>query len=59
MVWQVQEAKQRFSEMVRKFRRSRAQREDLAEFLLSSGPDFDLLDLERSGRLPRTAELRR
>lgn len=80
MRWQVQQAKQRFSELIRRtldegpqvvtrhgeevvvvvsagdFRASRAQGSDLAEFLLS-GPDFDLLDLERPRRLPRGTDL--
>lgn len=80
MDWQLQEAKQRFSELVRRtleegpqivtrhgeevvvvvpaqeFRRSQQVAPDFAEFLLA-GPDFELLDLERSGRLPRDVEL--
>ena len=78
--WQVQQAKQQFSELIRRtldegpqvvtrhgeevvvvvsvdeFRRSRMQRADLGDFLLS-GPDFDLLDLERRRELPRAADL--
>jgi len=80
MNWQVQQAKQQFSELIRRtldegpqvvtrhgeevvvvvsvdeFRRSRMRQADLGDFLLS-GPDFDLLDLERRRELPRVTDL--
>ena len=80
MNWQVQQAKQQFSELIRRtldegpqvvtrhgeevvvvvsveeFHRSRMQRADLGDFLLS-GPDFDLLDLERRREFPRATDL--
>lgn len=80
MSWQLQDAKQRFSELVRRtleegpqvvtrhgeevvivvpaqeYRRSQDGIPDFADFL-RSGPDFDILDLERSSRLPRDVEL--
>lgn len=80
MNWQLQEAKQRFSELVRRtleegpqvvtrhgeevvvmvpaqdFRRSQQAGPDFAEYL-RSGPDFDLLELDRSTQLPRDVEL--
>lgn len=80
MNWQVQEAKQRFSELVRRtlnegpqvvtrhgeevvvvvaadeYRRSQRDRPDFKEFL-RSGPDFDMLDLERPDRPPREVDL--
>jgi len=80
MNWQVQQAKQQFSELIRRtldegpqvvtrhgeevvvvvsvdeFRRSRMRQADLGDFLLS-GPDFDLLDLERRRDLPRATDL--
>lgn len=76
MAWQLQEAKQRFSELVRKaesegpqtvtrngrdvvvvvaaedFHREHPPKMDFKEFLMS-GPDFDLLDIERSKDMPR------
>jgi len=80
MNWQVQQAKQQCSELIRRtldegpqvvtrhgeevvvvvsvdeFRRSRMRQADLGDFLLS-GPDFDLLDLERRRELPRVTDL--
>ena len=80
MNWQVQQAKQQFSELIRRtldegpqvvtrhgeevvvvvsvdeFRRSRMRQADLGDFLLS-GPDFNLLDLERRRELPRAPNL--
>ncbi len=76
MAWQLQEAKQRFSELVRKaesegpqvvtrngrevvvvvaadeFHRGQEPKMDFKEFLMS-GPDFDLLDIERARDMPR------
>ena len=80
MNWQFRQAKQQFSELIRRtldegpqvvtrhgeevvvvvsvdeFRRSRMRQADLGDFLLS-GPDFDLLDLERRRELPRATDL--
>lgn len=79
MAWQLQEAKQRFSELVRRaeadgpqvvtrngrevvvvvaaeeFRRRSEPRMDFKQFLMS-GPDFDLLDIERAKDMPREIE---
>ena len=76
MAWQLQEAKQRFSELVRRaeaegpqivtrngrevvvvvaaaeFERTRKPKMDFKEFLMS-GPDFELLDIERVKDKPR------
>lgn len=76
MAWQLQEAKQRFSELVRRaesegpqvvtrngrevvvvvaaeeFHREQRPKTDFKEFLMS-GPDFDLLDIERAKDMPR------
>jgi prevent-host-death family protein len=76
MAWQLQEAKQRFSELVRRaesegpqmvtrngrevvvvvaaeeFHREQRPKMDFKEFLMS-GPDFDLLDIERAKDMPR------
>jgi prevent-host-death family protein len=80
MRWQVQEAKQRFSELVQRaledgpqtvtrrgkevvviiaaeeYQRLTGSKPDFKTFLLS-GPDLDMLDLERSRDLPREMEL--
>lgn len=80
MSWQLQDAKQRFSELVRRtldegpqvitrhgeevvvvvpaqeYRRAQPSVPDFADFL-RSGPDFDLLELDRPRRLPRDPEL--
>jgi prevent-host-death family protein len=78
--WQLQEAKQRFSELIRsvetdgpqfvtrhgeevavviniaEYRRLRGAGEDFKDFL-RSGPDFDLLEIERSDSLARAIDL--
>jgi prevent-host-death family protein len=79
MRWQVQDAKQRFSELIRTARAEGPQvvtrhgeeiavvidiadyrhlKGETAEFkdYLQSGPDFDDLDLTRSGARPRTID---
>lgn len=80
MRWQLQEAKQRFSDLVRRtlaegpqivtrhgedvvvvvpardYGRGREELSDFREFLCT-GPDFDLLELDRPRRLPRDIEL--
>lgn len=77
--WQLQEAKQRFSDLVRRtleegpqiitrhgeevvvvvpaqdYRRAQGKVPDFAEFLLT-GPDFSLLELERSRQFPRDVD---
>jgi prevent-host-death family protein len=77
--WQLQEAKQRFSELIRsvetdgpqfvtrhgeevaviiniaEYRRLRGAGDDFKDFL-RSGPDFDLLEIERSASLARTID---
>ena len=76
MLWQVQEAKQRFSELLRAAKLSGPQvvtrhgeeiavvidiaeyhrlKGDVADFkdFLRSGPDFEDLELTRSGEMPR------
>lgn len=77
--WQLQEAKQRFSDLVRRtleegpqiitrhgeevvvvvpaqdYRRAQGKVPDFAEFLLT-GPDFGLLELERSRQFPRDVD---
>lgn len=80
MSWQLQEAKQRFSELVRRtlaegpqvvtrhgaevvvaareFRQVSEPQPDFSAFLLA-GPDFDLLDLDRSDAPPRETDLGR
>jgi prevent-host-death family protein len=79
MLWQVQEAKQRFSELLRaaaaegpqivtrhgqeiavvidvaEFHRMRGDTTDFKDYL-RSGPEFDDLDLARSGELPRVID---
>jgi prevent-host-death family protein len=79
MAWQVQEAKQKFSQVIRQalddgpqvvtrhgeevvviiaaqeYRRLTATKSDFKQFLLS-GPDFDLLELDRARDLPRDIE---
>jgi prevent-host-death family protein len=79
MMWQVQDAKQRFSELIRtaqidgpqvvtrhgeeivvvidiaEYRHLKGQLVDFKDFL-RSGPDFDDLELERPGDLPRTID---
>jgi prevent-host-death family protein len=81
VAWQVQEAKQKFSRLVRcaldegpqvvtrrgeevvvvlsadEYRRLTGQKMSLAEFLLADGPDFSLLEIERSKDLPREIDL--
>nr|WP_297422305.1 type II toxin-antitoxin system Phd/YefM family antitoxin [uncultured Actinotalea sp.] len=80
MSWQVQEAKQRLSEVLRaaergepqvitrhgedvavvidigSYRRLAGVQVELADFL-RHGPDFDRLDLDRSGDRPREADI--
>ena len=80
MAWQLQEAKQKFSEVVRRaldegpqivtrhgeetvvvlsakeFRRLSGSTPNFKEFLLS-GPDFDMLDLQRLDDMPSDIEL--
>lgn len=80
MRWQLQEAKQRFSDLVRRtlaegpqivtrhgedvvvvvpardYDRGPEQLSDFGEFL-RTGPDFDLLELDRPRQLPRDIEL--
>ncbi len=78
--WQLQEAKQRFSELIRsaeaggpqfvtrhgqevavvidiaEYRRLRGELQDFKEFL-RSGPDLDLLEIDRSPRPARVVDL--
>jgi prevent-host-death family protein len=80
MDWQLQTAKQKFSELVDRaltegpqvvtrrgrevvvvvsvdeYRRLRGPKKDFKQFL-TEGPDFDLLEVERSQELPRPVEL--
>jgi prevent-host-death family protein len=80
MDWQLQTAKQKFSELVDRaltegpqvvtrrgrevvvvvsvdeYRRLRGPKKDFKQFL-TEGPDFDLLEIERSQELPRPVEL--
>lgn len=80
MRWQLQEAKQRFSDLVRRtlaegpqvvtrhgedvvvvvpaqdYRPGPERISDFGEFL-RAGPDFDLLEMDRSRQLPRDVEL--
>jgi antitoxin Phd len=80
MAWQVQEAKQKFSQLVQRaldegpqvvtrhgeevvvvlsaveFHRLTQPKLDFKEYLFS-GPDFSVLDLERTPELPRESEL--
>jgi prevent-host-death family protein len=80
MVWQLQSAKQKFSELVDRavsegpqvvtrhgrevvvvvsideYRKLRGPKKDFKQFL-TEGPDFDLLEIERSTELSRPIEL--
>lgn len=80
MAWQLQTAKQKFSELVERalaegpqvvtrrgrevvvvvaideYRRLRGKKRDFKQFLLK-GPDFDLLDIQRSDEPTRPVEL--
>ena len=79
MRWQVQDAKQRFSELIRtahadgpqvvtrhgeeiavvidiaEYRRLKGETAEFKDYL-RSGPDFDDLDLDRVGELPRSTD---